>query len=62
MVTAPTPALPTISSGDVPIAGLPAGSRGVVQVKTAFAGLRLVRPLPKTNPVLKAHSRTRSEC
>ena len=61
MVTAPTPALPTISAGDVQIAGLPAGSLGVVQVKTASAGLRLVRPLPETNPVLKEHSWTRPE-
>jgi len=46
MVTAQTSALPTIRAGDVPIDGLSAGRRGVVQTKTASAGLRLVCQLP----------------
>jgi hypothetical protein len=59
MDTAPTSALPTNGAGDVPIDGLPAGGCGVVQTQTASAGLRLVCPLPKTNPILKVDSRTR---
>lgn len=62
MVTAQTSALPTISAGDVPIAGLPARGRGVVQTKTTPAGLYLVCSIPKANPVLKLVSRTRDEC
>ncbi len=53
MDTAPTPTLPTNCAGDVPIDGLPTGGRRIVQTKTASAGLRLVCPLPKTNPILK---------
>jgi hypothetical protein len=62
MDTAQTSALPTNGAGDVPIDGLSAGGRGVLQTKTAFDGLRLVCPLPETNSVLRVDSRTRSGC
>lgn len=59
MDTAPSSALPTKGVCDVPIDGLPSGGCGVVQTQTASAGLRLVCPIPKTNPILKMASRTR---
>lgn len=62
MDTAATSALSTNGADDVPIDGLPAGGRGVVQTKTAPDGLRLVCPLSETNSGLKVDSRTRSGC